>query len=84
MKKEVLRQCIATRTMYPKESLIRVVVFNGNVIIDYSQKADGRGAYISKTKEALTLVKKKNLLNRALKTNVPSSIIEELERTING
>lgn len=84
MKKEVLRQCIALRVMLPKESMIRVVCFNGNVSIDKTYKAPGRGAYISKTSEALALCKKKNLLERALKVKIPLEIYDELGRLING
>lgn len=84
MKKEVLRQCIATRIMFPKGSLIRIVAYQGEVKVDKTHAAPGRGAYLSKSSEALALAKKKNLLERALKAKVPVSIYEELESLING
>jgi len=77
------RMCIATRAMYPKEELIRIVNNNGIVIVDIFQKIPGRGAYLLKTKEALQILLKKRLLTRALKINVPDSIYQEIERIIN-
>ena len=82
--KEVLRLCVATREMLPKEKLIRIVSSNGLVMIDRTGRANGRGAYLSKTQEALDLAKKKNLISRALKVNVPETIYEELRKIING
>ena len=84
MEKEVLRMCIATRKMFPREQLIRIVSCNGLVTIDINGKTFGRGAYLSKSKEALEIVKKKNAISRALKTPVSTEIYNELERLING
>lgn len=84
MKKSAERMCVATRMMKDKISLIRIVNYQGEVHIDLSQYAPGRGAYLSKTNEALETAKKKNLLSRALKVKVPEEVYSELERLING
>ena len=47
MKKIPLRTCVVTKERCPKKELIRVVrTPEGNVIIDESGKANGRGAYL--------------------------------------
>ena len=47
MKKIPMRSCIVTKEKLPKQELIRVVrTPEGNVIVDLTGKANGRGVYI--------------------------------------
>lgn len=65
--------------MYPKDSLLRVVKNkDGLIFYDPSGKAPGRGAYISKSEDAILIAKKKNVLSKAFSTNVDSSIYDSL------
>ena len=49
MKKIPMRSCIVTKEKLPKKELIRVVrTPEGNVIVDETGKANGRGAYLKK------------------------------------
>ncbi|HHX00994.1 MAG TPA: YlxR family protein [Acholeplasmataceae bacterium] len=74
-----MRKCIATNEQYPKSEMFRVVRSEDNtVLIDGTGKARGRGAYISKTKRAINLAKKKNLLERHLEVKVPEEIYDQL------
>ena len=82
MKKGPLRLCIGTRIMHPQHEMIRIVNFKGVVMVDLDQCLEGRGAYVSKDKSALENVKKKNLLARALKREIPRCVYEELERLV--
>ena len=82
MKKIPLRKCLATSEQLPKKELIRIVRDkDGNVSIDVTGKANGRGAYLKKSLEAIEIAEKKHLLERALEVKVPSEVFEEL-RTI--
>lgn len=79
MKKEILRRCIATNKQFEKKDLFRIVKDkDGNVKVDLSGKANGRGAYLSKDKTAIELAKSKHLLNRALECEVKEEIYKEL------
>lgn len=83
MKKITLRKCLATNTMLPKEDLLRVVKSKeGNIFVDLTSKANGRGAYISKSMDALTLAKKKKVFERAFECEVPESLYIEIEEII--
>ncbi len=83
MKKIILRKCLATNTMLPKEDLLRVVKSKeGNIFVDLTSKANGRGAYISKSMDALTLAKKKKVFERAFECEVPESLYIEIEEII--
>ena len=64
-KKVPLRKCVATGDMLPKKSMIRVVRSKeGVVAVDPTGKMSGRGAYVSKTEEAVEIARKKNILDR--------------------
>ena len=54
MKKKPQRQCSVTRESFNKEDLFRVVrTPSGEVILDMTGKANGRGAYVSKSVEVI-------------------------------
>ena len=73
-----MRKCVATNTQYPKGEMFRIVRTEENVIIDPTGKAKGRGAYLSKDKDAILLAKKKRILDRHLEVKVPDEIYDEL------
>ena len=83
MKKIPMRTCLATGEKLPKKELIRVVrTPEGNVIVDESGKANGRGAYLKKSLEAFDKAQKTKILNKRLEVEVPSSIYEELRSKV--
>jgi uncharacterized protein len=78
-KKVPMRKCIATGEMRPKKELVRIVRSKeGEVSIDLTGKKSGRGAYLSKDKEAVQLAKKKNILSNHLEVSINEAIYEEL------
>ena len=82
--KIVYRRPLGLNKSCDRKDLIRVVKDNNNqVLIDLDNHVLGRGAYIFKDIGLLALVKKKDLLAKALKCEVKSSIYEELEVLIN-
>jgi uncharacterized protein len=83
MKKIPLRRCVATMTQVPKKELLRIVrTPEGEVKIDTTGKANGRGAYLLKTIEAIDLAQKKGALNRALECQIPSEVYDEIRKLI--
>ncbi|NEY98241.1 RNase P modulator RnpM [Heyndrickxia shackletonii] len=78
-----LRKCIATGEMKPKKEMVRIVRSKeGEVSIDPSGKKSGRGAYLSKDKEAILLAKKKNILASQLEASVSDEIYDELLKLV--
>lgn len=74
-----IRKCVATNEQLPKGEMFRIVrCEDGSVIVDPTGKARGRGAYLSKNKNAIELARKKKILERHLEVNVPDAIYEEL------
>lgn len=78
-RKVPLRKCIVTNEMKPKKELIRVVRSpEGEVLIDLTGKKNGRGAYLSNSKECFITAKKKDILSKHLNVNVSDEIYDQL------
>ena len=77
------RTCVVTREKCDKLDLVRVVrTPSGEVIIDPSGKANGRGAYLKKDLEVFVKAKKSGALSRVLEVEIPDGIYEELNKII--
>ena len=82
-KKIPLRKCVATGEMLPKKDMIRVVRSKeGGVFVDLTGKKSGRGAYVSKSEDAIELARKKKVLDKQLEVKVPGEIYEELVHAV--
>ncbi len=80
MKKKPMRSCIVTLEKLEKKDLIRVVKNkDGEVFIDASGKANGRGAYLKRDLEVIKKCKENKILDRKLEIDIPNSIYEELD-----
>ena len=74
------RRCVACGKEDAKRELLRVVRSpEGEVEMNPSGKAPGRGAYLCIDLECVRLAKKKNALSRALKLSVAPDIYERIE-----
>jgi predicted RNA-binding protein YlxR (DUF448 family) len=75
MKHIPIRTCVVTKLATEKEHLIRITKNKlGEVSIDLTGKAHGRGAYITKNLEIIETAEKKGHLNRALGVQIPKEI----------
>lgn len=82
-KKIPLRKCVATGEMHPKKEMIRVVRSKeGEVSVDLTGKKSGRGAYVSKSEDAIATARKKKVLDKQLEVKVPDEIYDELIRVV--
>lgn len=82
-RKEVLRTCIVTKEKLPKKELLRIVrTPDGNVEVDETGKANGRGCYIKKTKEVLDKAKKGEHIKRALEVEISNDLYDEILKII--
>lgn len=78
-KKIPQRKCIACQERDAKKGLIRIVkTKEGQIFLDPTGKANGRGAYICKDVECLKKAIKSKALNRAFKMEVPSDVYDNL------
>ena len=75
-----MRTCIACREMKPKKEMHRVVRnADGEIFLDPTGKAAGRGAYVCGSEECMKKLNGKKLLNKAFSSDVPLAVYEELK-----
>lgn len=71
------RTCIGCGGEFPKNSLIRVVRKpSGEIEVDNTGRAPGRGVYLCRNIDCVLKSRKKNLMSRSLKSPVPDTIYE--------
>lgn len=84
-KKIPMRMCIACREMKAKSEMTRVVKnANGEIALDLTGKAPGRGAYVCSEEGCLKKLTGKKLLNKAFSTNVEEEIYRGVEEDALG
>ena len=77
--KEKIRMCIVCRGQSDKKTLLRVVKNKeGEIFVDKTGKANGRGAYVCKSKECYQKLCKQKSLNKAFKCNVSDEVYEKI------
>ena len=79
-KKIPVRMCVACREMKPKKEMLRVVrPKEGDVFIDLTGKAAGRGAYVCNDPACIRKLKKGRLLNKVFSAEIPAEVYEKSE-----
>ncbi|MBQ9370466.1 MAG: YlxR family protein [Clostridia bacterium] len=79
------RMCIGCRGSFDKKDLIRIVrTPTGEIILDRTGKAAGRGAYICDNIECLKKCVKAKLLNKSFKVFVPEGVYADLLEQYNA
>ena len=82
-KKIPMRQCLGCREHKPKRELVRIVRSpEGEVSLDRTGKANGRGAYLCLNAKCLRSAVKSNALGRAFGTAVPEEVLSRLEKEL--
>ena len=78
-KKIPMRMCLGCREMKPKRELVRIIrTPEGEIRLDTTGKASGRGAYICRSAECLKQSIKTRALSRAFE------VLQALEKEIHG
>lgn len=82
-KKVPLRMCVGCREMKPKRELLRVVrTPEDEVLIDFTGKKSGRGAYVCPDEACLNRAVKQRQLDRALERAISPEITQQLKAQI--
>ncbi|QXM06106.1 RNase P modulator RnpM [Crassaminicella indica] len=83
VRKIPLRQCIGCMEQKPKKELIRIVRSkDGEIKIDMTGKANGRGAYICNNIECFKKMEKRKALNRAFQQEIDQKIYDQLNEEL--
>jgi len=80
VKKIPLRRCAGCNEQKSKKEFVRVVrTPEGEILLDESGKANGRGVYLCPQKACLQKARKAKRLEKNLQVAIPDSVWEALE-----
>lgn len=81
VKKIPLRTCIACRAVKDKREMLRIVrTPDGDIKLDLTGKAAGRGAYICGDKECIKKLRKQKILNKVFSCEVDAGVYDGIEK----
>ena len=79
VKKVPIRRCLGCGEGKPKKELVRVVKSkDGDICLDETGRAAGRGAYVCRSAACLTKAKKRKSLERAFGAAIPDEVYDAL------
>ena len=76
--KEPMRTCIGCKSVKPKKDMIRVAYYEGQLAIDKTGKAKGRGVYLCNDEECIKIAVKKKDFQRSFKTNFTEEVLNKV------
>ncbi len=78
-KKIPMRKCNGCGEQKPKKELVRIVKSpNGEVSLDLTGKASGRGAYICNNADCLQKARKSHRIDKAFEIAIPDEVYEQM------
>ena len=79
------RQCLGCNEHKPKIELLRVVrTPDGEVVLDFTGKKSGRGAYICRNVSCLKKARKSKRIDRSLDVSIPEEVYDRMEAELSG
>lgn len=83
VRKTPQRMCLGCQEMKPKKDLVRVVKNKeGEIKVDLTGKAPGRGSYVCKSVECFEKAYKAKRFERALASQISPEVFEGLKKEI--
>ena len=84
-KKLPQRLCTGCGEMKPKKELVRVVKSkDGEIALDLTGRANGRGAYICRSLSCMQAARKARRFEKAFSCKIPDEIYERMEEALKG
>lgn len=77
-----MRRCVGCMESKPKKNLIRIAGYEGQVALDLSGKAKGRGVYLCPDAQCLEKAKKRRALQRSLEMEISQEQLEKLYKDL--
>ena len=77
------RRCLGCNEHKPKAELLRVVrTPEGEVVLDFKGKMNGRGAYICKQLSCLKKARRGGRIDKSLECEIPDHVYDAMEREL--
>ena len=77
-KKIPMRRCVGCMESKPKNSLIRVACYEGEITVDPTGKAKGRGVYMCPDRACMEKARKKRSLQRNFEIEISAETMERI------
>jgi predicted RNA-binding protein YlxR (DUF448 family) len=82
-KKIPLRQCLGCNEHKAKNELLRVLrTPEGEIVLDFTGKRSGRGAYICKSVSCLKKARRSGRIGRSLNCEIPELVYDRMEKEL--
>ncbi len=79
------RQCLGCNEHKPKSELLRVLrTPEGEILLDFTGRRSGRGAYICRDVACLRKARKSKRIDRSLECTVPEEVYDRMEAELSG
>ena len=83
LKKMPERQCLGCNEHKAKGELLRVLrTPEGEIVLDFTGKRSGRGAYICKSVSCLKKARKSGRIGRSLDCEIPETVYDRMEKEL--
>ena len=79
IKKVPLRTCMACREKKSKKEMLRIVKNESGIHLDFSGKAEGRGAYLCNREECFKKLMRNKLVNKTFSCNAGEEVYKAIE-----
>lgn len=83
-KKIPLRMCMACRERKSKREMLRIVKNDGGIHLDFTGKAEGRGAYLCNSEECLKKLLRYKLVNKTFSCDAGEEVYRAIEEEFRG
>ncbi len=78
-----MRQCLGCNEHKPKLELLRVLrTPEGEIVLDFTGKRSGRGAYICRSPICLRKARKSGRIDKNLGVSIPDEVYERMEKEL--
>lgn len=81
-KKVPMRRCVGCMESKPKNSLVRISCYEGEITVDPTGKAKGRGVYLCPDKDCMEKAKKKRSLQRNFEIEISEEKLQDIFREL--
>ena len=83
-KKVPMRRCVGCMESKPQGELTRIAYFEGELTVDLSGRAKGRGVYLCQDAECIEKAEKRRALQRSFRTELSKSALENVFLQLKG
>ncbi|MDO4744962.1 MAG: YlxR family protein [Bacillota bacterium] len=77
-KKIPMRRCVGCMESKPKNSLVRIACYEGEITVDPTGKAKGRGVYLCPDKDCMEKARKRRSLQRNFEIEISEEQIQNI------